>query len=64
MYDPILGVIEELCADGCKSNGRMRKFPFAIGGGVDFCAERPAEDLVAEADAAEADVGTLLPESC
>lgn len=63
MYDPALGIIEESCADGGEGDGRVGELPLAVGGGVDFGPERTTEDLVAEADAAEADVGALLPES-
>lgn len=55
------GVVEELGADGREGDGRVGEFPFAVGGGADGGAEGAAENLVAEADAAEADVGAVLP---
>lgn len=56
-------IIEEPSADRGQGDGGMCQFPFAVGGGIDLGAEGAAEDLVAEADAAEADIGALLPES-
>ncbi len=56
------GVVEELGADGGDGDGRVGELPFAVGGGADGGAEGAAADLVAEADAAEADVGAVLPE--
>lgn len=64
MYNPVWGVVEKLRAHGREGDGRVRKLPLFVRGGVDFGAEGTAEDLVAETDAAEADVRAVLPESC
>lgn len=64
MNRSILRVVEQSSADGSQFDGGVRQLPLTIGRRFDFAAEGTAEDLVAETDAAEADVGPVLPENC
>jgi hypothetical protein len=50
---------EEGLTEGRKLDGRVRELPVVVGVGLDAGAEGAAEDLVAEADACEADVGAM-----
>ena len=63
MNRAVFRVVEQPSADGSQFDGRVRQLPFTVGRRVDFAAEGTAEDLVAETDAAEADVGPFLPEN-
>lgn len=60
----VLRVVEQPRADGSQFDGGVRQLPLTVGRRVDFAAEGTAEDLMAETDAAEADVGPFLPENC
>jgi len=62
--DGVVVRAEEVLADVGEFHGRVCEFPAAAGGGFDGGAEHAAEDLVAEADAAEAHGGSCLPQLC
>lgn len=53
--------LEELFADGREGDGCVREFPLRVRGRFDFRAKGAAKDLMAEADAAEADVWSFDP---
>jgi len=55
---------EESATGAREVDGGVCEFPAGAGGGVDFAAEQAADDLVAEADAGEFDVGAFGPDVC
>lgn len=60
--DVVLARTEEALADGCECDAAVTEFPVLRGRGLDRPAEETGEELVAEADAQEAEVRALDPE--
>lgn len=64
MNRAVLRVVEQPSADGSQFDGGVRQLPLAVRRRVDFAAQGTAQDLMAETDATEADVGPFLPKNC
>ena len=60
--DSVVLRAEQRFADGRELHGRVRELPAAAGRRFHAGAQRAAQDLVAEADAAEAHLGPRVPE--
>lgn len=60
--DVVLARTEEALADGCERDAAVTEFPVLRGRGPDRPAEKTGEELVAEADSQEAEIGALDPE--
>ena len=60
--DDVGGRAEEALACRRERDGAVAEFPVALGGRADGAAEEAGEELVAEADARELEVGLPGPE--